>query len=39
MFHGNKNENSIVQHVIQIKNGIMKHVSVSVKIIVMQKTL
>ena len=25
------NTNSIVQHMIQIKNGIMKHVSVNVK--------
>ena len=28
------NAGSIVQHVIQIKNGMMKHVNVSVKIIV-----
>ena len=28
------NANSIVQHVIQIKNGILKHVNVSVKNIV-----
>ena len=27
------NANSIVQHVIQIKNGIMEYVNVSVKII------
>ena len=27
------NENSIVQHVIQIKNGIIKYVNVTVKII------
>ena len=29
--------NSIVQHGIQIKRGIMKHVNVSVKIIVQKK--
>ena len=29
--------NSIVQHVTQIKNGVMKHVNVSVKIIVRTK--
>ena len=28
------NANSIVQYVIQIKNGIMKHVNVNVKIMV-----
>ena len=34
------NANSTVQHVIQIKNEIMKHVNVSVKIIVLtQKTV
>ena len=31
------NVNSIVQHVIQIKNGIIKHVNVNVKIIVSAK--
>ena len=31
------NANSIVQHVIQIKNVIMKHVNVSLKIIVRAK--
>ena len=33
------NANSIVQHVIQIKNGIMKHVNVNVKIIVHTKKI
>ena len=33
------NENSIVQHAIQIKNGIMKHVNVNVKIIVSAKKI
>ena len=28
------NANSIVQHVIQIKNGIMKHVNVNINIII-----
>ena len=31
--------NSIVQHVVQIKNGIMKHVNVSAKIIVRAKRI
>ena len=31
--------NSIVQHVIQIKNGIIKHVNVNVKIIVSAKKI
>ena len=31
------NANSIVQHVIQIKNGITKHVNVNVKVIVHAK--
>ena len=31
------NANSIVQQVIQIKNGIIKHVSVNVKIIISEK--
>ena len=30
---------SIVQHVIQIKNGIIKHVNVNVKIIISAKRL
>ena len=29
--------NSIVQHIVQIKNGIIKHVNVSVKIILHAK--
>ena len=33
------NANSIVQHVIQIKNGILKHVNVSVKITISAKKL
>ena len=33
------NENSIVQHAIQIKKGIMKHVNVNVKIIVSAKEI
>ena len=32
IFHVIVNANSIVQHVIQVKNGIMKHVNVNVKI-------
>ena len=31
------NTNSIVQHVIQIKNKVMKHASVNVKIIISAK--
>ena len=31
------NANSIVKHVIQIKNGIIKHVNMNVKIIVSSK--
>ena len=31
------NANSLVQHVIQIKNGIIKHVNANVKIIVSAK--
>ena len=30
---------SIVQHVIQIKNGIIKHVNVNIKVIVNEKKL
>ena len=29
---------SIVQHVIQIKNGIIKHVNVNIKVIVSEKS-
>ena len=35
----NLHENAIVQHVIQIKNGITKHVNVNVKIIVSAKKI
>ena len=34
IFHETVNANSIVQHVIQIKSGITKHVNVNVKIII-----
>ena len=34
IFHAMVNVNSIVQHVIQIKNGITKHINVNVKIII-----
>ena len=33
IFHVTVNANSIVQHVFQVKNGIIKHVSMNVKII------
>ena len=33
------NVNSIVQHIIQVKNRIMKHVNVTVKIIVRTKKI
>ena len=33
------NESSIVQHVIQIRNGIIKHVNVSVKIMISAKKI
>ena len=33
------NVNSIVQHVVQIKNGIIKHVKVNVKIVTSTKRL
>ena len=38
-FHVIANANSIVRHIIQIKNGIIKHVNVNVKIFYMQKRL
>ena len=38
-FHAIANANSIVQYVIQTKNGIMSHVNVSVKIIVHAKKI
>ena len=34
IFHAILNANSIVRHVVQIKNGIMKHSNVNLKIIV-----
>ena len=37
IFHVIVNANSIVQHVIQIKNGIIKHVNVNIKIIISAK--
>ena len=37
IFHVVINPNSIVQHVVQIKNGIIKHANVNVKIIVSAK--
>ena len=39
IFHVIVNANSIVQHVIQIKNRIMKHVNVNVKIIINTKKI
>ena len=39
MFHVAESANSIVQHVILIKNGIMIHVNMSVKIIVRTQNL
>ena len=39
IFHVIVNANSIVQHVIQIKNGIIKHVNVNVKTIVSPKKI
>ena len=38
-FHAIVKANSIVQHVIQIKNEIMKHVTVNVKIIISAKKI
>ena len=38
-FHVIANRNSRVQHVIQIKNGIIKHVNVNVKIISVKKII
>ena len=38
-FHVIVNASSIEQHVIQIKNGIIKHVNVNVKIIVHGKMI
>ena len=39
IFHVIVNAMSIVQHVIQIKNRIMKHVNVNVKIIINTKKI
>ena len=39
IFHVIVNVNSIVQHVIQIKNGITKHVNVNIKIIIKAKKI
>ena len=39
IFHEILNANLIVQHVIQIENGVMKHVIVSVKIIAHTKKI
>ena len=39
IFHVIVNANSIVHHVVQIKNGIIKHVNVNVKIIISAKRL
>ena len=39
IFHVSVNANSMVQHIIQIKNGIIKHVNVSIKIIVSAKKI
>ena len=38
-FHVTANAYAIVELVIQIKNGIMKHVIVSVKVIVLRKNI
>ena len=37
IFHVIVNTNSTVRHVIQIKNGIIKHVNINVKIIISDK--
>ena len=39
IFHVMVKANSIVQHVIQIKNGIIKHVNMNVKISVCAKKI
>ena len=39
MFHVIVNANSLVQHIIKIKNGIIKHVNVNVKIIISAKKI
>ena len=39
IFNVTVNANSIVQHVSQIENGIMKHVNVNLKIVVSAKKI
>ena len=39
IFHVTANEDSIMKYVIQIKNGILKHVNVSLKLIVHAKKI
>ena len=39
IIHVTVNANSIVQYVIQIKNGVIKHVNMNVKIIVSPKKI
>ena len=39
IFHAIANANSIVQHAIQMKNGIIKHVNVNIKIIEIVKKI
>ena len=39
IFHATENSNSIVQHLLQIKSGIMKHVNVNVKTILSAKAI
>ena len=39
IFHVIVNANSIVQHLIQIKNGITKHVNVNIKLIISSKKI
>ena len=39
IFHATENSKSIVQHLIQIKSGIMKHVNVNVKTILSAKEI
>ena len=39
IFHVIANANSIVRHVIKIKNGIIKHVNVNAKIIISAKKI
>ena len=39
MFHEIVNPNSIVQHIIQNKNGIIKHANVNIKIVISVKKI